>query len=84
MVCRYITADIVISLLVVFPIVIGYGLKIYNDRYCYITLSCFSNFNNAIDIIKLGGTYIQKMKVKIRSYVNRHKGLLKQQGIKVS
>ena len=53
-------ADIVISPLVVFPIVIGYGLPIYNGRYCYIAISCFSNFINAVDIIKLGGTYIQK------------------------
>ncbi len=68
--------DIVISPLVVFPIVSSYGLPIYNGQYCYIALSCFSNFINAVDIIKLGGTYIQKkMKVKIRSYVNRHKGL---------
>ena len=35
-------ADIVISPLVVFHIVIGCGLPMYNGRYCYIALSCFS------------------------------------------
>ncbi len=48
-------ADIVISPLVVFHIVIGYGLPMYNGRYYYIALSSSFNFMNAFDIVKLGG-----------------------------
>ena len=87
MVCRSTVADIVISPLVVFHIVTGCGLPIYNGRYFYIALSSNYNFINTFDIVKIRGAHIYtsckfgKFLSKLRSYINRHKGSSRQLNI---